>query len=934
MDEQQDRTHYLQEAEERLRFLFDNTQVGIFHYSLKDNKFLYCNKSLARMFGFAHQEEFLRDFAAADYFADPDLPAYVVKAIKDGTLENISTACRRRDGSRFWLRWSARLWPDSQHLEGVACDVTDLQQAREALCSSERGRRRLLEQLVGRSVLQGLEGVRLSRHLQEENSRMGEVLKLVAEGVAGFDENLTVTLWNPVMERLSGLGRAEAVGRHLFQVLPALQAECELKPPGDCSRLGAWGEEIHLPSLSPAGPEGVFTARWLPFKQEAGDLAGGYVIISDGTATKTLEVILEEQKAKWAAVMADQEEGILILDRELTLLEASPALAQLLGAAPPLTGETCHRLFHGARQPCSSCAAVETLATGSPARSRFWLKTSPERQGRWLELATVPLRDPGSGEIRKVLGRLRDVSIQVEQEAALEESRAHLDLLLAHLPVAAGRVYPDGTARFRGNYLQRLTGYAPEDFEQGRCRFPDLIPEEDRERVWGAFFQPSAQEGVCRREYHLRTRDGRMIRCKEWGSLGFDASGRVRHRDILLQEAAEAANFGEGPSPSEWLSGEAAVAAARIATRCEHLLAVILGYAHMAHKSSAGGSLQARPLAGILKVGEKGRQQMAQIGALTAPLSLCRRPVRLGRLLRDTLGSIPASLSPHIEITMNLETSQDLVLADPGSLQQVLLHLWDNARQAMRGQGGVWEITLKEVHLGPEAASRRGMSPGPCLQLSLRDTGHGITPDNVPKIFLPFFTTRPPGQGLGLGLTVAQRLIKAHAGVITVESAKEGAVFHIFLPRLSRPPSRAGKGEGSAGPDKKHILLAADPRTWPDTGQEALEALGYQVTTATDPAAVLKALQSRPRDFFDVIIADYTLAEMTGLELAQQVRELRPDLPVILCAGTGEAAALKGFKEAGIRAIILKPLSMWEAAHTIGKVLEQSAGEKGYSEKG
>ena len=113
-----------------------------------------------------------------------------------------------------------------------------------------------------------------------------------------------------------------------------------------------------------------------------------------------------------------------------------------------------------------------------------------------------------------------------------------------------------------------------------------------------------------------------------------------------------------------------------------------------------------------------------------------------------------------------------------------------------------------------------------------------------------------------------------------------------------------------------------------------MEALGYQVTTATDPAAVLKALQSRPRDFFDVIIADYTLAEMTGLELAQQVRELRPDLPVILCAGTGEAAALKGFKEAGIRAIILKPLSMWEAAHTIGKVLEQSAGEKGYSEKG
>mgnify|MGYP000070731295 CR=1 FL=1 len=518
---------------------------------------------------------------------------------------------------------------------------------------------------------------------------------------------------------------------------------------------------------------------------------------NDDTEKSSIAFLVSQGNSKSAfeprnETMIHPEEGVFIVDGELTILEANPAVARLLGRAAPLTGEKCHGLFHEAGQPCPSCAAVESLATGTPARHRFRLEASPARPGRWLELVTMPLPEPGSGEIRKVLGRLKDVSSMGEEEAAQ--------------------------------------------------------------------------------------------------------------------------------------------AAARIAQVCENLFAVILGYTHLARQDLAADHPQQRYLSQILKAVEKGRHLMTQIGVLSPGFSPARRPVRLGRLIRDILSPVQASLSPRLHIKINLTATQDLVLADPGSLELVLLNLWDNARQAMGQEGGLWEITLQEAHLGPEAACSLGVTPGSCLQLSLRDTGPGIAPEHLDRIFLPFFTTRSPAQGLGLGLTVVQRLIQAHAGAITVESGTGGATFNLFLPRLCHTLPGERPREISGDSHKTHILLAAEARTWPDPGQEALEALGYRVTAATHPSEVLKVFQSQPRAFA-LVIADYTLPEITGVELARRLLKLRPDLPIILCAGLGEAPGLEGVREGGIREIILKPLSMWELAHTISKVLEETDRGGGYPVK-
>ena len=257
MNQQERRHPHLREAEEHLGFLFDHAQVGVFQYDLKNNKFLYCNNPLAQMFGYVSREEFLRDFNPAEHFVDPETPNQLAKALQGGRVENFASCCRRRDGSRLWLRWSARLDPDSRHLEGVVCDITELQEARDALRASEGARRHLREQLLGRSVLHGLEGLGFSRRLAEEKNRLYRVLTEVEEGVAGFDRDFAITFWNPVMERLSGLGREEAVGQHLLQVLPALQASKEPEGALGGGQTGGLRKEARLTRLTPAAAPSV-----------------------------------------------------------------------------------------------------------------------------------------------------------------------------------------------------------------------------------------------------------------------------------------------------------------------------------------------------------------------------------------------------------------------------------------------------------------------------------------------------------------------------------------------------------------------------------------------------------------------------------------------------------------------------------------------------
>jgi CheY-like chemotaxis protein len=220
------------------------------------------------------------------------------------------------------------------------------------------------------------------------------------------------------------------------------------------------------------------------------------------------------------------------------------------------------------------------------------------------------------------------------------------------------------------------------------------------------------------------------------------------------------------------------------------------------------------------------------------------------------------------------------------------------------------------------AASYADLKPGPYLVLVVSDTGHGISPEHLDRIFDPFFTTKGKGEGTGMGLAVVHGVVKSHGGAITVRSeAGVGATFEILLPRLEsdEPPAREPISELPRGTER--ILLVDDEDALLRVGSRLLLTLGYHVTTHQNGLSAFEAFAQNPHGF-DLILTDLTMPKMTGVDLAKQVLEARPDMMIVLCTGYGDLMTTEQAEAIGFQEMIAKPLGKRELAHLVRRVFD------------
>jgi len=263
------------------------------------------------------------------------------------------------------------------------------------------------------------------------------------------------------------------------------------------------------------------------------------------------------------------------------------------------------------------------------------------------------------------------------------------------------------------------------------------------------------------------------------------------------------------------------------------------------------------------------------------------------------------------------------VVIDPSQAHQVLMNLCTNAAHAMRETGGVLEVGLKNMDIDAEqAAQGRDFEPGLYVRLTVSDTGHGIEPDLMSRIFDPYYTTKEKGVGTGLGLSVVHGIVKGHGGMVSVSSTPgKGATFHVYLPRLDGGAAREAGPAETLPTGNERILLVDDEETLVEIGRQMLERLGYRVVAQTSPIEASEAFHANP-DGFDLVITDQTMPNMTGDRLAKQLMAVKPEIPIILCSGFSEMTNEKKAKAMGIRAYVRKPLVMSDLAQTIRKVLQ------------
>ncbi len=356
-----------------------------------------------------------------------------------------------------------------------------------------------------------------------------------------------------------------------------------------------------------------------------------------------------------------------------------------------------------------------------------------------------------------------------------------------------------------------------------------------------------------------------------------------------------------------------------------NILGGIMGYAQLA-RMKCGGEDPRLPgyIDQILSAGRRATGLVQQILTFTRRGAPEKKPCDISIAVKEALKLIRASIPTTVEIRSSIKKDAGVVLADPTQIHQVMMNLCTNAAHAMEAFGGVLEVTLGALSLdGKTAVAGETPATGAYLLLRVTDTGEGIDPALLSRIFDPYFTTRQVGEGTGMGLATVHGIVKDHGGEIFVESTPgRGSAFHVLLPvaEQERPEPNVSPSDCPGGAER--ILLVDDEASLVEVGEQMLEELGYTVESRTSSAEALALFMLGP-DRFDLVITDMTMPEMTGEDLAREIKNVRPEQPILLCTGFSSRMNPERAEEVGIDGYLAKPLLLRNLALAVRELLDR-----------
>jgi hypothetical protein len=360
-----------------------------------------------------------------------------------------------------------------------------------------------------------------------------------------------------------------------------------------------------------------------------------------------------------------------------------------------------------------------------------------------------------------------------------------------------------------------------------------------------------------------------------------------------------------------------------IAHDFNNILGTIVGYADLIRGTVGPGSGVAADIDELLRAAQRGKELITRILLFSRRQTAPRQPLDLGGTVSEAARLLRASIPAGIEIRSRLSASNSRVAADATAVHQIVMNLANNAAYAMPN-GGALELAIEPVYVRDSMVRLHPeLREGQYVRLTVSDTGMGIEPGVVERVFEPFFTTKPPGQGSGLGLSMVHGIMSDHEGAVILSSeVGKGTQIQCYFPALeteafapATPERETPSGHG------ERVLLVDDERSLASVGERRLTALGYVVTVSTDPAAALEMFRERPGDF-DLVMTDYSMPRMNGLDLARAIHQIRPEVPIFLSTGFAEEFAEESLEASGIRQVLNKPLGIQDLAMAIRAVLE------------
>ena len=360
-----------------------------------------------------------------------------------------------------------------------------------------------------------------------------------------------------------------------------------------------------------------------------------------------------------------------------------------------------------------------------------------------------------------------------------------------------------------------------------------------------------------------------------------------------------------------------------IAHDFNNILGIILGNAELAMDDVPEWNPSRQNLDEIRKACLRAKDVVRQILSFSRKSESEQKSFNIASVVTESLKLLRASIPTSIDIRQYISNDVVDILGDPTQFHQIMMNLCTNASHAMENEGGTLEVAVENTTIDADTASRYPeLYPGPYVQLRVSDTGDGISPEVIDRIFDPYFTTKDVGKGTGLGLSVVHGIVNSHNGKITVESKPgKGTTFNIWFPAIQREIKDEPKRLKELPTGSETILFVDDEGAMVNLNQQRLERLGYTVIPKTDPSLALDFFRTNP-DQIDLIITDMAMPYMTGDKLTQEILNMRPDMPIILCTGYSEKMSEDRAREIGIRKYIEKPIAKETLAMSVREVLD------------
>ena len=864
----------LKESEEKYRFLVENSNQGI--VVIQDERVKFFNPKIAEISGYSEDDAASIPFI--DFIHPDDRQIVMERHLKRLSGEEVLgiyvLRCITKGGDIKYLENKGTLisWESKPATLNFISDITEKLLTESALRESEEKYRSLVESTED-SIYLVDRNLRYLFANEKHQSRFDLLTgNIIGSGYGNFHSQEETNHFSKQINKVFETGQSLSYEHHSQK-----------------------DDKYFIRTLSPVKKNGTTTSVT--------------VISKDITKRKFMENAVKMSEKKYRSMMEAIADAVYICSPDFRVEYMNPMMIRRVGY--DATGEACHKAINNLDERCPWCVH-DKIQRGE----NIEVEISSPKCNRIYHVIHSPIHRE-NGSISK-LTVYRDIT---DRERLMEKKL----LLSTAIEQAAESIFisdEQGTIQYINPALERISGYTSEEIV-GK-NFGILKSDEHDEAFYKDIWEVIFSGNVWAGRISNRMKDGSIREFETRISPVKNSSGDLINFVSVNRDISEEIALKRQLRQSQKMQSIGTMAGG-IAHDFNNILAPIIGCAELLMEDAEKGSDQYESLQEILQAGMRARDLIKQILLFSRQSDQKLELLRIQFIVREVLQFAKFALPSTINIRHTIEDNCGWVMADATQIHQIVMNLITNAYHSMEDKGGQLEINLKEVELGIDDAGDSFMTPGAYVRLKVSDTGVGMEEGVLDRIFEPYFTTKGADKGTGLGLSVVHGIVKSCGGDITVYSEPgKGSAFHVYLPVTKTGiESEVIGSELSTRRGNERILVVDDEENVCRVMSKMLKRLGYDVTANTSSADTLALFRTFP-DEFDLVITDMTMPNLTGLQLSQELLEIRPDIPIIICTGFSEQVDKEYAKKVGIREFVLKPVVKAELSNIIRKVLDGS----------